>query len=79
MLVNGVYFKGLWKNKFNPEHTQKAPFHLNEKETAEVDMMFKKSKFPFAILDQLDAQVVALPYKVFKLAFRKFEAYWFIL
>ncbi|CAG7820064.1 unnamed protein product [Allacma fusca] len=63
ILVNGVYFKGQWKNKFDESNTSKQPFHLNEKESIEVDMMYKQAKFPYAYFDELDAHAVALPYK----------------
>ncbi|CAG7820063.1 unnamed protein product [Allacma fusca] len=63
VLVNGVYFKGQWKNKFDEEHTEKQPFHLNENDTVEVDMMYKQAKFPYAYFEDLDAHAVSLPYK----------------
>jgi serine protease inhibitor len=63
-LVNGIYFKGLWKDQFKPEHTRKSPFYLNDTEKVDVDMMYKEAKFPYAELQDLDAHAIALPYKV---------------
>ena len=64
VLVNGIYFKGSWDDKFNPERTKKAPFHLDESTKIEVDMMYKEAKFPYTVLEELNAHAVALPYKV---------------
>jgi len=29
VMINAVYFKGLWKNQFNPEDTETQPFHVD--------------------------------------------------
>jgi len=65
VLVNGIYFKGLWQAKFDPSHTSKAPFHISDTESIQVDMMHKEDKmFPYGILESVDAKAVVLPYKV---------------
>lgn len=63
VLVNGIYFKGFWENKFSPENTTKAEFRVNASKNVEVDMMHIEHKFPFAQFDDMDADAVALPYK----------------
>ena len=64
VLVNAIYFKGLWKNKFDVRVTTKAPFHLNSKDSVEVDMMKQDADFPYADISDLSAKAIALPYLV---------------
>jgi serpin B len=65
VLVNAIYFKGLWKNQFNKQNTKEADFHLNSKDTVKVQMMKLEADFPYAEIEELGAKAVALPYKVF--------------
>merc|ERR1712136_276858 len=60
VIVNAVYFKADWKQKFDVKQTCDGEFHLNENETSKVKMMQRKAKFPF-YMDQ-DMKVVELPY-----------------
>jgi serpin B len=69
VLVNGIYFKGTWADKFDPKFTKKAPFHLDSNNKIEVDMMYKEAKFPYTVLEELGAHAVGLPYKVSSLFF----------
>ncbi len=39
VLVNAVYFKGLWNEQFDRERTQKAPFYCADGKTAEAPLM----------------------------------------
>jgi len=63
VIVNGIYFKGLWEHKFDSENTSKAQFRVDNSKNVEVDMMYIQKKFPYAELRELDAEAVALPYK----------------
>lgn len=63
VLVNGIYFKGFWEHKFNPQNTSKAPFRVTGTKSVDVDMMYKQEKFPYGELPELNAEAVALPYK----------------
>lgn len=38
-LVNAVYFKGQWRQQFDAEKTEPAPFHRPDGSTSQVDMM----------------------------------------
>jgi len=65
VLVNAIYFKGFWKNKFNEKATVKAPFYFSAKnDSVQVDMMQMNGDFPFAEVPELGAKAVALPYQV---------------
>lgn len=63
VLVNAIYFKGLWKDKFDPKNTFKNPFYLDETNTVSVDFMMLKKKFFYSYLPALKASAISLPYK----------------
>lgn len=62
-LVNAVYFKGNWLQKFDAAKTQLEPFYLgsNDKST-NANMMHIDAKLRSGFLDDLDARVLELPY-----------------
>ena len=48
VLVNAIYFKGSWLQKFDTKHTMKKDFHAIDGTTKSVDMMhLNGKKFPF--------------------------------
>lgn len=59
-IINAVYFKGEWTEKFNKELTFSKGFHSGDGERKEVMMMTKKSKIEYGARD--DFRVVRLPY-----------------
>lgn len=63
VLVNAIYFKGIWKDKFDPRNTFKGSFHLDDGSTVTVDFMILKKIFKYGYLQDLKASVVTLPYK----------------
>nr|XP_042134254.1 leukocyte elastase inhibitor [Peromyscus maniculatus bairdii] len=63
VLVNAIYFKGLWKEKFMKQDTTDAPFRLNKKDTKMVKMMYQKKKFPFGYIQDLKCKVLEMPYQ----------------
>uniref|UniRef100_A0A8C5SUY3 Serpin family D member 1 n=1 Tax=Laticauda laticaudata TaxID=8630 RepID=A0A8C5SUY3_LATLA len=62
MILNCLYFKGTWENKFPVEATYKQSFRLNEKETVKVPMMKVKANFLATEDNELDCRVLQLPY-----------------
>ncbi|XP_036273848.1 leukocyte elastase inhibitor-like [Pipistrellus kuhlii] len=63
VLVNAVYFKGNWQEKFVKMVTIDIPFRLNKRTTKTVKMMYQKSKFPFGYIQDLKCRVLELPYE----------------
>ncbi|XP_070440070.1 leukocyte elastase inhibitor isoform X1 [Equus przewalskii] len=63
VLVNAIYFKGNWQEKFMKEATRDAPFRLNKKDTKTVKMMYQKKKFPYNYIEDLKCRVLELPYQ----------------
>ena len=64
VLVNAVYFKGLWAKQFRADNTRFESFHLNSKESKEVHMMHKKDKFGYLNSVELDADILQMQYQV---------------
>uniref|UniRef100_A0A803YCH0 Serpin family D member 1 n=1 Tax=Meleagris gallopavo TaxID=9103 RepID=A0A803YCH0_MELGA len=62
MILNCLYFKGTWENKFPVEMTTKRSFRLNEKQTIKVPMMQTKGNFLAAADPEMDCGVIQLPF-----------------
>ena len=45
VLVNALYFKGLWKSRFRPENTKKRPFVAADGKAYQVPMLAQLSLF----------------------------------
>uniref|UniRef100_A0A3P8SDK2 Serpin B6 n=1 Tax=Amphiprion percula TaxID=161767 RepID=A0A3P8SDK2_AMPPE len=63
VLVNAIYFKGNWNQKFNEKDTADAAFKINKNDTKEVKMMRLTSTFPVAVIPELNSRVLEMPYK----------------
>lgn len=63
VLVNAIYFKGMWEEKFMKQDTADAPFRLNKKSTKSVKMMYQKEKFFFGYIPDLKCKVLEMPYQ----------------
>jgi serpin B len=61
MLVNALYFKGLWAQPFDPELTKDRPFHLADGTTRSIPMMRQNRQVDTLRGDGF--QALALPYK----------------
>ncbi|XP_058897191.1 heparin cofactor 2 [Kogia breviceps] len=62
MLLNCIYFKGSWVNKFPVEMTHNHNFRLNERVVVKVPMMQTKGAFLAASDQELDCDVLRLEY-----------------
>ncbi|XP_039544843.1 leukocyte elastase inhibitor-like isoform X4 [Pimephales promelas] len=62
VLVNAIYFKGNWEKKFPKEDTSDGQFKLNKTKTKPVKMMHQKEKFPLGFIEEINSQVLELPY-----------------
>ena len=62
ILLNAVYFKGIWSKQFDPKNTKKMPFYNfgEEKSVISIDMMSIKDKFNY-YEDEL-IQLIELPF-----------------
>ncbi|XP_008065452.1 serpin B11 [Carlito syrichta] len=62
VLVNAIYFKGQWQNKFQEGETVKTPFQLSESKNVTVEMMYQTGTFRLALIKEPQMQVLELPY-----------------
>ncbi|XP_076756700.1 serine protease inhibitor 3/4 isoform X3 [Xylocopa sonorina] len=63
VLVNAVYFKGQWKNKFNSEDTKSMPFHIDNNTVKNVPTMHRQGTYQYGELPDLNARFIVIPYK----------------
>ncbi|NXY08745.1 OVALX protein, partial [Pteruthius melanotis] len=62
VLVNAIYFKGIWKTTFKEEDTQEVPFNVTEQESRPVQMMCLNSTFKVARVAEDKIKILELPY-----------------
>ncbi|XP_026054201.1 antithrombin-III [Carassius auratus] len=62
VLVNAIYFKGQWKHKFDKQNVMDSDFHVSERHTCRVPMMYQERKFNYARIDDDKVQILELPY-----------------
>lgn len=60
VLINALYFKAEWANKFEKESTTKKSFHVSANKSIDVDMMRQSDRFDYAENDK--CQVLSMPY-----------------
>jgi serine protease inhibitor len=59
-LLNAIYFKGSWTNKFDPNATTTKPFYLKPNQTKPVAMMSQTGDYRY--YQNQDFQAIRLPY-----------------
>jgi len=59
-LINAIYFKGQWTQKFDPKQTTPYPFKLLSGQNKQVPMMFQSGNYNYYETENL--QAVTLPY-----------------
>lgn len=67
VLVNAVYFKGLWATKFRAEATSPREFRYSDGSARPVPFMHTKRAFRTGYDNELGTQVLILPFEVCKL------------
>ena len=60
LLLNAIYFKGIWKTEFDPKNTTKKIFYNFGENEVEVDTMRVREKFNYYYDRQV--QVIEMPY-----------------
>ncbi|CAN7951683.1 unnamed protein product [Ixodes pacificus] len=63
IVVNAIYFKGLWDEQFDPGATSKQAFHETANRSKQVDMMHQSKTFRFCHYPALKARALEIPYK----------------
>ncbi|KAM6135152.1 ovalbumin-related protein Y-like [Pterocles gutturalis] len=62
VLVNAIYFKGIWKMAFEEENTREVPFNVTEQESRPVQMMCQNSTFKVATVAAEKMKILEIPY-----------------
>ncbi|XP_051825893.1 serpin B6-like isoform X2 [Antechinus flavipes] len=62
VLVNAIYFKGKWEEKFDKDRTREQMFKISKEKQKPVQMMFLKSQFRTTYIREVSTQVLVLPY-----------------
>ncbi|XP_065256137.1 leukocyte elastase inhibitor-like [Emys orbicularis] len=62
VLVNAIYFKATWEYKFEEKHTMPRDFRINQNESKSVQMMYQKDRFKIAHIQEMNAQILMIPY-----------------
>jgi serine protease inhibitor len=64
ILVNSIYFKSAWKDRFEKDHTEESDFFVTPEEAVKTPLMFQKVQgASYFYSDDLQCQVLKLPYK----------------
>ncbi|XP_071798596.1 serpin B6-like [Asterias amurensis] len=62
VLVNAIYFKGDWAEKFQTSTTSEEKFHVTGSKEVSVPMMHQKKKFPCSHDPSAKCSIIELPY-----------------
>ncbi|XP_034532309.1 antithrombin-III [Notolabrus celidotus] len=63
VLVNTIYFKGQWKNKFDKDLVYGSDFHISKDLTCRVNMMYQQTKFRYKYFPDEQVQLLEMPYR----------------
>lgn len=60
LLINAIYFDGMWRYQFDKADTHNKPFYITPDSPAEVPMMYQENNF--AVTHSVNATLIELPY-----------------
>ncbi|CAN8019288.1 unnamed protein product [Ixodes persulcatus] len=63
IIINAVYFKGLWHDQFDSKRTSQQEFHVTADRTKMVDMMHQKQRFRMCRHPNFKVSALEIPYK----------------
>lgn len=63
VLVNTIYFKGQWKNKFDKDNVFASDFHVSKSRSCPVNMMYQEAKFRYKHFPDDEVQLLEMPYR----------------
>ncbi|TWW58373.1 Antithrombin-III [Takifugu flavidus] len=63
VLVNTIYFKGHWKNKFDKDNVYGSEFHSSQTRSCSVNMMYQEARFRYKHFPEDQVQLLEMPYR----------------
>ncbi|KAA0719397.1 Leukocyte elastase inhibitor [Triplophysa tibetana] len=63
VLLSTMYIKGTWHTQFPPTETKDQPFHTNQGDSKNVQMMSQTGNYPLATIDEADCRILELFYE----------------
>lgn len=75
VLVNVIYFKGIWASKFSPEATLPREFRYSDGSVRSVPFMHTRRAFKTGYDRDLGCQVLILPFEVCNLSILNLSPY----
>ncbi|KAL0113662.1 hypothetical protein PUN28_012655 [Cardiocondyla obscurior] len=63
VLVNAVYFKGLWAHRFDSKNSKRDIFYNSGAQNSVTTFMRQKGNFNYAVSEELGTYILELPYK----------------
>ncbi len=60
VILNAIYFKGIWKSRFSKKSTREAPFIISSTKQVTVPLMYQRDNFKMLI--EKDFRAVSIPY-----------------
>lgn len=64
LIVNAIYFKGVWRRPFDKKDTSVKQFYLTPQRSQPIEFMNLKAKLYYFESSQYGAKFLRLPYKV---------------
>jgi serpin B len=61
VILNAIYFKGIWESQFSKIHTSDAPFAVSSTKKVSAPLMYQKNEFK--LLNEKGFQALSIPYK----------------
>jgi serpin B len=61
VILNAIYFKGLWQSQFSKDHTRNEPFNVSAAKQVTAPLMYQRGDFK--LMNEKDFQAVSIPYK----------------
>ncbi|KAM6922024.1 antithrombin-III [Xenentodon cancila] len=63
VLVNTIYFKGQWRNKFDKDNVFASDFYVSGSRSCQVNMMYQETKFKYKHFPDDQVQLLEMPYR----------------
>lgn len=78
IMLNAIYFNGEWRHSFLPNNTIDQPFFINPTTQIRTKFMTQTNNFYFFESNRLNAKILRLPYKVYKILIYKIRKKYFM-